>query len=210
MSIYLVTIQVKDGTFTEHIVLKAYIGAVAPIIVGNTTTSSNVVITSSTAGNIITGTTFMPWQLRGFKLISTGSANALLSLQGQGTITCRAIDFGASTSNHIQVLNNSTLIMAVTMAISGACANHFEIQRGGVVEMNNVAYTITNTPAMSGAFVSAGVLSLMSSTGCTFSGSMTGVRYAVSANSIVNTAGSGATYFPGNASVAVTTGGLYI
>ena len=55
----------------------------------------------------------------------------------------------------------------------------------------------------------ATLLAAISAYSITFSGSATGQRYNASQNSVINTYGGGASYFPGNAAGATATGGQY-
>ncbi|WP_284736115.1 hypothetical protein, partial [Dongia deserti] len=70
--------------------------------------------------------------------------------------------------------------------------------------------TLVGTPNFSGAFVQAQDLAYVAFTSITWSGSATGTRYNGSGNSIIQTAGGGATYLPGNAAGTTSTGAQYL
>jgi hypothetical protein len=60
LSIYQATIQLADGTYTAGATLKQYVGALPPIIQGNTTTPANVVVNVSTRRDALNGNADLP------------------------------------------------------------------------------------------------------------------------------------------------------
>lgn len=73
------------------------------------------------------------------------------------------------------------------------------------------AQTISGTPAWSTAFVNmADVSQVGVAQTASFTGAATGVRYLVSANGVIDTAGGGANFFPGNSAGSTATGGQYL
>ncbi len=80
---------------------------------------------------------------------------------------------------------------------------------GKVIHQPGQTVTLAGTPAFSLAYAFASDTSLISVSSVTFSGSATGTRYNVSANGVIDTAGGGATYLPGNSAGVAATGGQY-
>jgi hypothetical protein len=69
--------------------------------------------------------------------------------------------------------------------------------------------TISNNPNFSNSFAYAMTGSLVSFYAASWSGSATGRRYFVESNSIIESYGKGANYFPGNSAGQAITGGYY-
>ena len=70
--------------------------------------------------------------------------------------------------------------------------------------------TITGTPAFSqGCAFASSLSNIFASSVATITGAATGQRYVVSANSVINSSGGGANYFPGNTVGVASNGGLY-
>jgi hypothetical protein len=84
------------------------------------------------------------------------------------------------------------------------------VNQDGQFSCLSQAVTLTGTPAFATAFAYASIAGIQAWNGTTFSGSATGPRYSVAGNSVVNTAGGGANFFPGNAAGSTATGGQYI
>lgn len=73
------------------------------------------------------------------------------------------------------------------------------------------AATINGTPNWTTAFVNmADVSQVGVAQTASFTGAATGVRYLVAANGVIDTAGGGANFFPGNAAGSTATGGQYL
>ena len=95
-------------------------------------------------------------------------------------------------------------------SISGASGAHINVGTGASAQIALHTITLTGTPAFSGAFAKAFDAGTLNISGCTFTGSATGPRYSATGNGVIDTAGAGATYLPGNAGGSVATGGQYI
>ncbi len=205
VGLYNITINVEDGTYTENLIFKSFVGYGKIIINGDTVTPSNVVIAGGSGigvkGLFATGS----YDIRGLTLTGTAS-----NIQLFGTrLYFRNIDFKSSGSQ-IYLLDGSVLIAEGDYEVSASCARHIWAAAGGFVQIVNRTITITGTPAWSAGFMVAGGLSNMLVYGNTYSGSATGVRYVVVGNSVVQTAGGGASYFPGDSAGSTSSGGQYL
>lgn len=207
MSTYQVTIQVADGTYTSGAVLKQYIGALQPIVQGNTTTPANCIV-SVTSSNCFYVAVPFAWTVLGFKLQTTTSGRGLLI--DSGKISYGYIDFAGCVSAHIDAINNGTARAIANYTISGASLAHWQPTEGGIINTTGITITITGTPAFGVAFLYSrnnGICTPSNST--TFIGSATGVRYNISLNSTCYVNGSASTYLPGNSAGTTGTGGQY-
>jgi hypothetical protein len=206
---YQVTIQLLDGTYTEAVILYPMLGILPLIIRGNPTTVANTHV--SVTGFAFTSSIASAYtQLKDMKI--TGSTIGV-SCQMNSQIGISNINFGASSSRHLDARYGGIIQIQGDYSITGAAASHFYSQYGGLIRSLSTSpttITITGTPAFSTAFALSDSGGLMQAFALTFSGGTTGQRYNSSQNSIINTGGGGANYFPGNSAGATATGGLYI
>lgn len=212
---YTATIHIADGTYTAGLTANGPItGAVGPssvIFSGNTGTPANVIVAMASGDNF-TAQYNAAFSVTGMKLTNSASGNGLHVLYG-GQINFSLLNFGAMTGGqHINAQAGGGSIVATgNYTISGGAAAHLNVSSTGCyVDVTGVTVTISGTPAFSAAFADCAYPGMVNSSGVTWTGSATGVRYNAIANGVVNTQGSGATYFPGNASGTTSTGGQYV
>lgn len=205
-----ITIQVADGTYTGTVSLKSFLGSGTITISGNVTTPSNCLVST-------TGTCFLAngvvgrYSLTGFKTQTSGSGFAIAAIGGVTYIAVGVWDYGAVTSgfSHLYCEGGASIAQSSTSyTISGGGAAHIQSVHGGAITQNVNTVTITGTPAFSFAFANADNLSLIRAVSNTYSGSATGPRYSSTGNSVIDTAGGGASYLPGN-SAGSAPSGLY-
>lgn len=206
-----VTIQVQAATWTQSLsVSSPQVGAGLVTLLGDATTPSNVVISTTAACITVAGSGTL-LTVRGFKL-SSSSNNCMQATQG-GRISYGKIEFGAAGAYHLRADNAGAISCpsGETFKLSGSAAGHLLTLSYGLISIPSSTLTLTGTPAWGSSFVSnqGGQVSLY---GVTFSGSSTGRRYDVSVNGVINTfgAGSASTYFPGNVNGVSSTGGQQV
>jgi hypothetical protein len=203
-----VTIQVGAGTYTGAVTLKRIVGSGTVILLGDTATPSNCVISVTSASAI---TCKVPqYDLRGFKTVTTTSGYHL-NLGAGCDLIVRQWEFGAAPSGwaHVYATDNAKVLMANNYTISGPADRHWYSDFGGLIQATNLTITITGTPNFATAFAQCVRTGAMLVSGNTFSGSATGTRYNASLNAIIDTFGAGANYLPGNAAGSTATGGQY-
>lgn len=207
---YDVTINVNDATRTAAVTLKRYLSSGGAVyLVGNAATPANCVI-SVTSGNCFSTNDFAgPYDISGFKLVTTTSGRGLSILGQASTITFKNIDFGACASAHISVANGSSASASGNYSITGSAPWHYGAFSNSTINVSSRTVTITGTPAFSSAFCLAQTTGMVLADSITFSGSATGTRYSLSLNAVANTAGGGANYFPGNGAGNTATGAQY-
>lgn len=209
---FTVTINVADATYTGAIsVTRALVGGGLLQFTGNTTTPANCIISTTSATAIsLSGGAYCGF--KGFKLKTTTSGYTVHVDKASSCYFTGNMEFntlGAGFS-HIFAENNSYVEIQNSYTVSGGGGNHWAILSGAIISCNSVTVTVSGTPAWTQAFVTAAYGVYVQAHAITFSGSATGPRYAVSANSVIDTNGGGANYFPGNSAGASTTGGQYI
>lgn len=195
------TIQVADGTYAPF-ELRSCVGALAPRIVGNTTTPANVLISATAASvNAVRAVNAGAWVLGGLKLQASGSDASGVRAEGRTTITITNFtEFGACASRHMFARGGASIYVAANTRITGTSQTFFEAAYAGSYFEYAGGYTCTivGNPAVGYATVVAGLCSVVVINAITFSGSATGMRYAVGTNSVIQTFGHGANYFPGD------------
>jgi hypothetical protein len=215
LSIYNVTIQAADGTYTGAVTVTGpWVGSGTVTLQGNTTTPANVVITTSVAGaaalSVQSGGRL---SVAGFKLVSSGAgATAGLKSSGSAILVTGAMDFGAA-NRQMQAAGSGSITFGagITYNISAGAVTHVFCSSGGSVAIEGCTVATTGTVAFSSAFVTSSFVGVVFIDSNTFAGaSATGSRYSITANGVVYTAGAAATYLPGNAAGTTGSGGQYV
>ncbi|MGE0627444.1 MAG: DUF2793 domain-containing protein [Hyphomicrobiaceae bacterium] len=219
ISIYDVTIAVADGTYSSgQIVLKSTVGSGTVIIVGNTTTPGNVVISSS--GNGFQGIKVQtPYRIVGVTLQTSHASAYAFDITDGTYVGFGRIKFATGANPwraHFRAQRE-----AIFTDVSGHNAYeiadspawyHIYCGSGGNFQLAlATTVTLTGTPAWGFAFINSDALSsVLINSNVIFSGSATGMRYTSKANSVISTQGSGATFLPGDAPGSTANGGLYL
>lgn len=208
LSTYAGTIQVASGTYTGGLSIdKAPLGGSAINIYGDLTTPSNVVI--STSSYCVDVTVPCNVNISGFKF--TSSAAHCVFMRAMATVSLAIIEWGAAVGAgncHIRAYLGKINITG-NQAISGAAYAHYLLTLNGILEESGKTITLSGTLDFT-YFVQLDLSSILSSYTCVYTGgTITGNRYIISNNSVCNTYGGGASYFPGDVAGAVATGGVY-
>ncbi|WP_233559614.1 hypothetical protein [Acidovorax sp. 93] len=207
---FAITIQVADGTYTAGNALKSFLGSGTISIVGNVSTPSNCLV-STTGSCFVANGVVGRYSLSGFKVQTTTSGFCVAAIGGVTYIALGVMDYGAVAANfaHLYCEGGASIAQSSTSyTISGGGAAHIQSVHGGAITQNVNTVTITGTPAFSIAFAQADNISLIRAVSNTYSGSATGPRYSATGNAVIDTAGGGASYLPGN-SAGSAPSGLY-
>ncbi len=211
------TIQMRTGTFAGA-ALKTLVGSGFCRIIGDTTTPSNVVLDNGGSPNpagvtaLLGGGTTLPYagkyEVRGVKFAD--ASDTAIYISGAGAyLQFDSCDFGAC-AQHIRVSRDANVALNGNYTISGGAGRHFMVETRGFLGTNStITVTVSGTPAFSQQFAFATEMALIRHTAATFSGSATGTRYSVALNSLIQTSGGGANYFPGDGAGSAATEGLY-
>jgi hypothetical protein len=213
ISIYNVTIQVGSGTYTGAVIVNGpFVGLGTVSLVGDTTTPTNVVI-STTSTDCITSQNNCVLSVGGFKLTTTTSGSCLTA-SANGTIYITgAMNFGSTPTNSPQISASNggkVFNFAANITISGGSFAHAYAQQLGGIVYAGITVTVSGTPTFSYAFAAANNVGFFRSASVTYAGSAIGPRYNASANSVVQTDGAGASALPGNAAGSTSSGGQYL
>lgn len=200
-----VTIQVADGTYTENLTLKSFVGAGSIIINGNSTTPANVVLAGGSSTAITGDNIIGKWDLRYFKITGSGISISPTRIY----LAFTGLVFAGTGSAHFYCLTDAFVIANGNYEISGSCGRHIWLASKAYFQCVSRTVTLTGTPDWSSYFIQSTALSSALINGNTYSGSATGTRYIVTLNSVINTGGGGPNYFPGNSAGSTATGGQY-
>jgi hypothetical protein len=204
-----VTIDVGNGTYTAGIVaLSGWIGGGTLKVTGDETTPSNVVINGT--DDIFTnyGNIYGNWRIAGIKG-STTSFGHFVAAYSTVNFEIANCEFGALVTGGIFVNSiGASVWISDDITISGNSPYFLSAGGGGFFITSAITATVSGTPAFSTAFLVA-TTGAISDWSTTFSGSATGTRYTATLNSVTQTYGGGANYFPGNAAGSTATGAQY-
>lgn len=207
---FTITIQVGNGTYTGGVILgNINVGDI--VIQGDTTTPSNVVVSTTSADCFAFFAPHGSVTIQGFKLQTT-TGGACVSIHSPGcAVTLGNMEYGATAAYHIfNSSPGSQFVLAGTATISGGGLAHIVMQSQSYCYYSyNSPVTVSGTPAFSTAFAYIDQ-SRLDIVGTTYSGSATGTRYLVVNGGVVSGTGS-TTFFPGNVagSGGTSTGGGY-
>ena len=177
------------------------------VIEGDTTTPSNTVV------HITNGQCFEVREpitviIQHLTLRTSTSGHGVLVGHAGARVTCVSVHSQAIAGYCFYVVPGQLSIVG-NYSISGSQQGHYVATDGGGIRFSLITVTLTGTPNFSLAFAYAASIAAIATAGVTFSGAATGQRYNVSLNSVIQTFGGGANYFPGSVAGTASTGGQY-
>lgn len=214
LTIFAVTIQIADGTYTVGMNMSAMpIGGSGITIQGNTTTPNNCFINATTTCFLASAPLPCGMVIQGFKLAFTGSGLSAIRMTAPGTITTAAMVLAGGSTGFAGAYNaserGSRIIVSTGLTITGGMACLCAVD-GGVIQFFGITVTLTGTPAFSWTTMAATSFGLIMVSGVTFSGAATGIRYTIASAGGINTGGGGASFIPGNSAGSATSPGWYL
>lgn len=205
-----VDINIAAGTYTGGIILRRLpTGEGTLRITGDTTTPSNVIISTTSADAIFVdrGAKLV---VRGLKLQTTTSGNGILAENNALVIMAAGkMEYGACAGAAMKATTGGVITHTnVSFDVTGNQVYMVNAVSGGKVTMFNSTLTLTGTPAWSGACIRSESSSVIFGS-MTVSGSGTGSRYYATMNGTIATGSGSGTYIPGNSAGSTDTGGQY-
>lgn len=220
-----VTIQYGQ-TGTTHSFAKgvtvtgAIVGAGTLSLLGDTTTPTNCVIAEPTSGPGIATRNLASIKVGGFSVAGKGGFGALDAGLGTQILIIGPMDYAATDSpgGHQYAFGGVIVGSGFPCTISGGAAYHLFAQEAGSRVANlGTVITFTASVTFGTAFANAANLAEISSgSTITLNGkTITGKKFTVSNGAMINTNGSGTSYFPGGTAgtgtnYSVTPWGLYL
>jgi hypothetical protein len=218
------TFQLANGTYSGILMDGPLLGAffnrftIGVFMTGNPGSPSSVVISHSGVDppslGAIEAVNGAYAVVDGFQVSSTTIDD--ITAFNNSALQIKDIIFGAphASQNHISAAFNSIISITGSYTITAGGGCHMIAVQGSTVEtldiVGTITATITGTPAFTSGFACVQYpSSIVINTPITYSGSATGARYSGNFNGIINTAGGGATFFPGNSAGVLSTGAQY-
>ncbi|WP_119305218.1 hypothetical protein [Dongia deserti] len=212
---FIVTVQLADGTYNTGVLCEGLcVGqdSYANIVFQGNNANPAAVVVSTTSASCFTARTGGQFTVKDLKVQTTTAGSGVRSIFYGSVVVCRNLNYGACVDYHnfagyqgYLSLNNGD-----NYTISGGAFAHYYAFNAGLLDAAfNATCTLTGNPAFTD-FARAENGGVIDARNATFSGSATGQRYDISANSLIDTNSGGASYFPGNSAGAVTTGGQYV
>jgi hypothetical protein len=205
-----------------------WVGGGTVQLLGDTSTPSNVLWNTNGAVGVQIAVN-LPGQLTvtGFKItnVSTTAGTILVFHNAAGQLSLGVMDYGTCLSGgqagaHIQAAApGGFIVLFGNYNVSGNANNHLIVTYGAVVTYASaITVTSTGTPTIFCWALTSNNAFLNAATGISFAGvSLTAgcQKFSATANSTINTNGSGVNYFPGSAAgtpvpPAENTGGIYL
>lgn len=216
---YSVVVHIADwvGNAYAPVYLGQYGGSGSVTFVGNTVTPSNVLIASG-AGPAVT-CSFGGYTMRGCKVTSTagnptvGSPGAGVASIGAGNIVLDTMEYGFCVDGQVYAYAGGTCTVTGLQKVSGSSASFLSAAIGAMVIVISGASVAVTTPVTVTNFAAASVNSNIVGAfggGISGAGNVTGSKFAVSGNGVINTGGGGASYYPGTTAGTQQTGGQYL
>jgi hypothetical protein len=217
---YNVTINVADGTYGPSNWLPSN-GAGNVYINGNLANPGNVSLTNPAGGSAVTSYMLNQYW-NGVKFSTSGatsgdSGNGIWVLSPTPGVLIQNCIFGPCVGNHIGCSEGMVQLVAPTalpILIQGS-AWSFIACDGGRIVVNDIDHPVLNFQTAvnyTSGFVNVFNLGRMVGRFGAWGGfgNVTGQKFQLSTNSIINTVGSGVNYFPGTVAGSIVTGGQYI
>lgn len=211
---YEVLVLVGAGTYSGQINMKQMVGMASPssfAVQGDTTTPDNVVLDHSSFPGTFIVQNGTQCRVQGFKITCGASGeSACIYVKNNSICEFGYINFGTSSGTHVTSFYGSSVTATAGYEISGNAAVHLRVSNS-YANLAQRAITVTGNLNFSQSFVRAFSLSYIDAWSITFTetGTPTGTEYEITTNSVVQTFGGGAGYFPGDTSGTTASGGLY-
>lgn len=200
-----VTVSIQAGTFAGPL-------TIAQPWTGGGTIIFDGVGDSTIISALIQVTCALPGTLTTSDFKCTGTDYTSFAHVGSGRWQFIGINFNASTSLcHIYIGGPSAAIYCTgDYTVSASVIAHIFINSGYFDSSVTITTTISGTPAWTNGYIQVLSCGVATYRATTVSGSATGKRYDAEQNGVIDTAGAGATYFPGNVAGTTSTGGQYV
>jgi hypothetical protein len=211
-----VTVHVAPATYS-----KLYVGSIGGYgtvsYVGDTANPANCVI-ACPAGAAVLAVGTGDYQFHGFKLSSAatapGEASTCFTAWGTATLVLGSIEFGSAVDCHMLASNGGYMGCFGPFRVTGNASQHIRTESGGRILNTTyapalLALTIPNPITVNyWAWLGSGVIIAKYGT-ITGAANVTGIKYGVTQNGILDVMGGGVNYLPGTVAGAVSSGGQY-
>jgi hypothetical protein len=216
-----VTINIAAGTYAPF-VCGTLNGSGVCSVIGDITTPSNVVV-HATAGEAVNVANANNYTIAGMRVVSDANGTASLGCGlrlESAVVAIYNMDFGpcfyaqifADSGSRLNILGTSEGDPSYFINVDGNSQAFVYALSGSVVDLGKTILNQSGAITYSVAFIEAGQSASIqaSFSAINLAGSVSGPRYLAYGNGVINTYGSGGSYFPGNAAGTTATGGQYL
>lgn len=205
---FTITFSVGSGTFAPA----TFDGWSSPVsVISHSGVAANTIISSTAGINGVLARRGARVTVANIKFAGSGTA---LGATNGGNLTFSGVEF-ANSGVHIDADYGGLVSAAGNYTILLGAANHWRARSGGLIVAQGVTINIPSPIAFTtfGFAVGSGS-NIVGGSGLGFSGAgvaaTTGQRFAVGLNAVIDLAGAGGSFLPGNSAGGVVTGGQYV
>ena len=217
--IYNVTIQVSDGTYKENLTIKPLLNPLGNLTLqGNQSNSSSVIIQSPGSGNTLAayyGTSILLNNL--YLSGSAGGGNLITLFYNAFAVPSNLVYGQVATGQAMVSVNRGGTINfnATTCTIIGGpstASSFIWSYLGGKTMFSGVGINFVGSSSYSTAFmdISQGAVVAGGTLRLTGSGAVTGKKFSITTNGVIDTGGLGVSYLPGSIAGTSGSGGQYV
>jgi hypothetical protein len=209
------TISVAAGAYSAS-VANGYVVAIGGVpvgmntpisLVGNTASPGSVTITGVNSSGILCSLGSYV-SISGFSISASGSSNGIVCTSASN-VTVSSCIVGTCGSVQMLCTTGGSLTISTGITLTGSTIWSVLSAESGYIAAVGVTVTYSSL-TVSGAGWAANQSGSVGSSGCTFTGTVTGSRYNAIMNGNITTGSAGsATYFPGTVAGTVANGGVY-
>ncbi|MDA9510927.1 hypothetical protein XI09_40990 [Bradyrhizobium sp. CCBAU 11386] len=208
---YTITVQVAAGSWIESVITPAYAGPNI-VIIGAGATATLITGAGTHVFEVVGPNTLT---IQNLSVTATGSGSSCFVAANGATLTTNNTASGAAPLSVFHSFAGATVNVGSHTFNAGTYAAFFYATGLGVMVLQQGALFTVGGPATVGAVAQAtdiGYLRAQALPSPTWNngGNVTGQRYAVTGNSVINSSGNGVNFFPGTVAGAAANGGLYL
>jgi hypothetical protein len=205
---FFITIQLADGTYNQTVFLPYQYGKNVITITGNASVLSAVIVNGSGSHTFLSEGW---WKIQHVEIRNETVNFSNIFCQFESFLALgEGIVFGAATT-HVTAYYGGQIYTGGDFRISGNATYAFLANFGGFIYIANDQCIFVGSRTFSGAFIYSGNYSTVRATAFTYSGTTpTCTRYIVTNNSVIQTANTSTSYFPGNVNGSASNGGMIV
>lgn len=203
------TINVAAGTYAAMTATGKITGALNEASVIFSGAAATVLTSSAPACFFATGGA--QFTVSGFTVQNNNSGASGVGVLDAGTVILigTGMAFAFCSGSHMLATGGATIKISATYAITNGAGVHYNANGFGTIgTTTSITVALSGTIGFPASFANASVNAVLSTTGITFTGLATGVKYVVSSNSTINVGGN-PNYFPGSIAGTAASNGIY-
>lgn len=205
-----VSINIADGTYSSFRITSPQVGAGRVTTRGNLVTPTNVTISGANTDAIYGEGAGARMSLAGLRLTATGSGSGIFTRNACVFDIVGAMEYAACGGAHQFAMTSGVIsnISGGNCVVSGGASSHTYTGKFGAIFIGGITMNSQGI-AYGSAFANVTEKSFQQIWANTYTGTATGLRFAISGLSMLQTYGTSTTALPGNAAGIVSAGSEY-